>query len=238
MAAPTPSLSLFQLCQKQGIYSLSLTIQFAGIRCISSAPFKTGYIFPVFNNSESRSAVPARDFSDCKAKSHARWHRHSFVAINFIIVETQCRKDYMQRSQNTVKSYTSLISISTVSTLTSTEFRSSPKRFRSEHLSFENVHKRYTEIRDWAWSACGKYNQKNLNGIIHILVIDPDFVSGDRIKQIKALEGLPLLLVLLGMERTGLDSTPWCPWSLFQVAPPRQTCVIFRQTCRRLTSRH
>lgn len=58
----------------------------------------------------------------------------------------------------------------------------------------------------------GKYNQKTFYGIISILVIDPGFVSKDRIKRIKELHGLPLLLVLLGMERTSLGKMRQYPF--------------------------
>ncbi len=61
--------------------------------------------------------------------------------------------------------------------------------------------------------ASGKYNEKTLPGIIHILVIDPGFVSEDRIKRIKTLNGLPLLFVLLGMERTSLGKMRQNPFN-------------------------
>ena len=58
----------------------------------------------------------------------------------------------------------------------------------------------------------GKYNQKAFHGIISILVIDPGFVSEERIKRIKKLHGLPLLFVLLGMERTSLGKMRHYPF--------------------------
>ena len=59
----------------------------------------------------------------------------------------------------------------------------------------------------------GKYNQKTLHGMIHILVIDRGCVPEDRINRIKALYGLPFLFVLLGMERTGLGRMRQSPFN-------------------------
>jgi hypothetical protein len=50
----------------------------------------------------------------------------------------------------------------------------------------------------------GTYNKKTLHGNIHILSIDRGAIPEDRIKRIQTLDGIPLLVALLGITKTEL----------------------------------